>query len=131
MRHVGAVFQANPEVNAFAKLAHWASVETGKARTFALAVLVIVAWAVTGPFFDYSDTWQICINTGTTVVTFLMVFLLQNTQSRDTAAIQLKLDELISSSAAAHNTMIGLEDMTEDQLRQLKERFAAIAANTP
>ncbi len=118
-------------MNAFARLAHWASAETGKARTFGFAVVVIVIWGVTGPLFAFSDTWQLVINTGTTIVTFLMVFLLQNTQSRDTAAIQLKLDELISSSASAHNTMIGLEDMTEEQLRQLKERFAAIAANTP
>ena len=115
----------------FTHIAHWASIETGKSRTFMAAIAIIVVWGLTGPVFAYSDTWQLLINTGTTIVTFLMVFLLQNAQSRDTQAIQLKLDELISSSTAAHNTMIGLEDMTEEQLRDLKVRFAAIAANSP
>jgi len=111
----------------FTHIAHWASIETGKSRTFIAAIAIIVVWGLTGPVFAYSDTWQLLINTGTTIVTFLMVFLLQNAQSRDTQAIQLKLDELIAATATAHNTMIGLEDMTEEQLRQLKERFAIMS----
>ncbi len=130
MRHGCTLFRAASEVSAFTSVAHWASVETGRARTFALAVLVIIVWGVTGPLFGFSDTWQLVINTGTTIITFLMVFLLQNTQSRDTAAIQLKLDELIASSSA-HNKMIGLEDMSEDQLRQIKEKFIKLSANEP
>ena len=90
------------------------------------AIAIIVVWGLTGPVFAYSDTWQLLINTGTTIVTFLMVFLLQNAQSRDTVAIQLKLDELIVATAKAHNKMIGLEDMTEDELRQLKEHFVSL-----
>jgi low affinity Fe/Cu permease len=88
---------------------------------------VILVWAVTGPMFGYSDTWQLIINTGTTIVTFLMVFLMQNTQNRDTAAIQLKLDELIRANKNARNVMLTLEDLTEDQLQRLKEAFARLA----
>ncbi|MBN8898973.1 MAG: low affinity iron permease family protein, partial [Rhodospirillales bacterium] len=86
---------AHPISNAFSKAAHWTATQCGRAPTFMTAVAVIVVWAATGPMFHYSDTWQLIINTGTTIVTFLMVFLIQNTQNRDTAAIQLKLDELI------------------------------------
>ncbi len=99
---------------------------TGKPITFALCVLVVIAWAVTGPVFQFSDAWQLVINTGTTIVTFLMVFLIQNTQNRDGAAIQTKLDELIRSSAA-QNTYIGIEHLTEEELDELRKRCEARA----
>jgi low affinity Fe/Cu permease len=92
------------------------------------ALALIVAWAITGPFFHYSDTWQLIINTSTTIVTFLMVFLLQNTQNRDTAAIQLKLDELIRANQNARNMMLCLEDLSEDDLRKVKATFESLAA---
>jgi low affinity Fe/Cu permease len=94
---------------------------TGKPLTFALSALVVVVWAASGPFFGFSDTWQLIINTGTTIVTFLMVFLIQNTQNRDGAAIQAKLDELIRASAA-QNRYIGIEHLTEDELEDLRQR---------
>jgi len=99
----------------FSRAAHWTGQQCGRASVFMVAV-IIIAWAVTGPFFHYSDTWQLIINTGTTIVTFLMVFLLQNTQNRDTAAIQLKLDELIRANRDARNIMCGLEDLSEEEL---------------
>ena len=92
------------------------------------AVGLIIAWAITGPFFHYSDTWQLIINTSTTIVTFLMVFLLQNTQNRDTVAIQLKLDELIRANQNARNMMLCLEDLSEDELRKVKATFESLAA---
>src|SRR3954466_5419378 len=94
---------------------------TGKPLTFALSVALIILWAVTGPFFGFSDTWQLVINTGTTIVTFLMVFLIQNTQNRDGAAIQAKLDELIRTSAA-QNAFIGIERLTEEELDEIREK---------
>ncbi|MFE1598365.1 low affinity iron permease family protein [Methylobacterium sp. ID0610] len=98
----------------------------GKPATFAVSLVVIVLWAVSGPFFHYSDTWQLIINTGTTIVTFLMVFLIQNTQNRDGAAIQAKLDELIRASAA-QNLYIGIEHLTEEELDSLRARCEARA----
>jgi low affinity Fe/Cu permease len=95
----------------FSQAAHWTGQQCGRASVFMAAVALIIAWAVTGPFFHYSDTWQLIINTSTTIVTFLMVFLLQNTQNRDTAAIQLKLDELIRANQDARNKMLCLEDL--------------------
>jgi low affinity Fe/Cu permease len=94
---------------------------TGRPMTFAVCVLIVVVWAVSGPFFGFSDTWQLIINTGTTIVTFLMVFLIQNTQNRDGAAIQAKLDELIRASAA-QNRYIGIEHLTEEELDDLRQR---------
>lgn len=111
----------------FSHIAQWASLQSGRASTFILACLIIVVWAVTGPMFNYSDTWQLIINTGTTIVTFLMVFLMQNTQNRDTAAVQLKLDELIRANENARNVMLTLEDLTEDQLQRLKDAFSRLA----
>ena len=99
---------------------------TGKPLTFALCVVVVVIWAASGPLFRFSDTWQLVINTGTTIVTFLMVFLIQNTQNRDGAAIQAKLDELIRASAA-QNRYIGIEHLTEEELDELRERCATRA----
>ena len=98
----------------------------GKPMTFAISILVIVVWALTGPMFHYSDTWQLIINTGTTIITFLMVFLIQNTQNRDGAAIQAKLDEIIRASAA-QNRYIGIEQLTEEELDELRERCSTKA----
>lgn len=99
----------------------------GKPGTFLLALGVIVAWVVTGPLFHYSDTWQLVINTSTTIVTFLMVFLIQNTQNRDTAAIQLKLDELIRATQGAHNAILDLEELDEGALEAFRGRYEALA----
>jgi low affinity Fe/Cu permease len=109
----------------FSRAAQWTSQQCGRAYTFIAAILVIFLWAASGPAFGYSDTWQLIINTGTTIITFLMVFLIQNTQNRDTTAIQLKLDELIRANENAQNRMMKLEDLTENQIKQLKESLAA------
>ena len=103
----------------FTELATHVAHATGRPMAFLLCVLVIIAWAVSGPFFGFSDTWQLVINTGTTIVTFLMVFLIQNTQNRDGAAIQAKLDELIRTSAA-QNVYIGIERLTEEELNEIR-----------
>jgi low affinity Fe/Cu permease len=117
--------QANAWYSRFAKsTAHF----TGRPRVFVVAVLVIAAWVLTGPVFHYSDTWQLVINTGTTIVTFLMVFLIQNTQNRDTEAIQLKLDELIRATQGAHNALLDLEELEEDTLESFRRRYQALAA---
>jgi low affinity Fe/Cu permease len=99
----------------------------GKPIVFLLAVGVIVVWIVTGPLFGFSDTWQLVINTGTTVITFLMVFLIQNTQNRDTEAIQIKLDELIRATAGAHNALLDLEEMDELLLDQFRAKYQTLA----
>lgn len=95
---------------------------------FILAVAVIAAWIVTGPLFGFSDTWQLVINTGTTIVTFLMVFLIQNTQNRDTEAIQVKLDELIRATKGADNALLDLEELDEDDLDAFRAKYEALAA---
>jgi low affinity Fe/Cu permease len=105
----------------FTALSGFVARMSGKPATFLMAVGVVLLWAVTGPLFHFSDTWQLVINTGTTIVTFLMVFLIQNTQNRDGAAIQTKLDELIRASAA-QNLYIGIEHLTEDELEELRNR---------
>jgi low affinity Fe/Cu permease len=105
----------------FSQIATVTSREAGRAWVFVFALAIIVAWAVTGPFFNFSDTWQLVINTGTTIVTFLMVFLIQNSQNRDAAAIQVKLDELIRVSKA-QNSFIGLEHLTEEELEEIRRR---------
>lgn len=110
----------------FANAANWSSHAAGKAATFLLALGVVVVWGITGPLFNFSDTWQLVINTGTTIVTFLMVFLIQNSQNRDSAAIQVKLDELIRVSAV-HNSIVGIEHLTEEELEELRERCEARA----
>lgn len=99
----------------------------GQPATFVLAVAVLLIWAATGPVFDYNDSWQLVINTGTTIITFLMVFLIQNTQNRDAVAMHLKLDELIRALKGARDQLIDIEDMTEEELDRLRERFVAMA----
>jgi len=100
---------------------------TGKPVTFALAVLIILVWAVTGPIFHYSDTWQLIINTGTTIVTFLMVFLIQNTQNRDGAALQAKLDELIRAHQDARDAYMGIEKLDEVEVEKMREDCGEVA----
>jgi low affinity Fe/Cu permease len=100
---------------------------SGRPATFAWAVLLIIAWLVSGPLFGFSDTWQLVINTATTIVTFLMVFLIQNTQNRDTEAIQVKLDELIRATQGAHNALLDLEELEEKELDRFRERYAKMA----
>lgn len=96
---------------------------TGQPLAFIVALCVIVFWSVTGPLFGYSDTWQLVINTGTTIITFLMVFVIQNAQNRDSAAIQAKLDELIRANDAARNEFIGIEHLTEQELDQIRKQL--------
>jgi low affinity Fe/Cu permease len=110
----------------FGDLANSTAQAAGRASTFTAAVAVVLIWAVTGPLFGFSDTWQLVINTGTTIVTFLMVFLIQNSQNRDSAAIQVKLDELIRVSAA-RNSLVGIEHLTADELEALREKCEARA----
>jgi low affinity Fe/Cu permease len=111
----------------FGDLANKTSQLAGRATTFIVAAAVEINWAVTGPLFGYSDTWQLVINTGTTIVTFLMVFLIQNSQNRDSAAIQVKLDELIRTSAA-HNSFVGIEHLTDEELEDIRTKCEARAA---
>ena len=111
----------------FRRIAARTSHGVGSPWAFVVAFGVIFVWAVTGPVFHYSDTWQLVINTGTTVVTFLMVFLIQNTQNRDSHALHLKLDELIRANVLARNRLMGLEDLTDAELDELHREFAALA----
>src|SRR6266540_2161564 len=111
----------------FSRLAKRTSYIAGHPLGFGIAVLIILAWAVVGPLFNFSDTWQLVINTGTTIVTFLMVFLVQNTQNRDSAAIQLKLDELIRAMEGAHNACLDLEELSEEELHLLRDRYETLA----
>lgn len=111
--------------NRFSKaVAHLA----GQPVTFFLAVLTIVSWAVTGPMFGFSNTWQLVINTGTTILTFLMVFLIQNTQNRDSQAVQLKLDELIRATRGAHNALLDLEELEDAELELIRRQYGELAA---
>src|SRR5690349_15831236 len=110
----------------FASVANTTSQAAGRASTFILASAVIVVWGISGPLFKFSDTWQLVINTGTTIVTFLMVFLIQNSQNRDSAAIQVKLDELIRVSAA-RNSLVGIEHLTDDEIEELRTKCEARA----
>jgi low affinity Fe/Cu permease len=111
----------------FSKFASYLSTMTGRPATFVLAVFLVVAWAITGPVFHYSDTWQLVINTSTTIVTFLMVFLIQNTQNRDTAAMQIKLDELIRAMDGAHNALLDLEELEEKDLSRFRKHYEKLA----
>ena len=113
----------------FDRFARWTEHRLGHPAVFVMACLSIVLWGVTGPFFGWSDTWQLVINTGTTIVTFLMVFVIQNAQNRDTRALQLKLDELIRVNAAARNTLMGLEERPESDIKELKSKLADAPAS--
>lgn len=112
----------------FGSLARGIATLVGRPSAFALAVLAVLLWAATGPLFHFSDTWQLIINTSTTIITFLMVFVIQNTQNRDTAAIQIKLDELIRATQGAHNAILDLEQLDEEQLAAYLKRYEALAA---
>ena len=115
----------------FSKIAQRAAHESGRPWAFITAIAVVLIWGVTGPIFGYSDTWQLVINTGTTIVTFLMVFLIQNAQNRDTQAIQLKLDELIRATEGAQNRLIALETQSEETLEQVKAELAEACEAQP
>jgi low affinity Fe/Cu permease len=116
-----------PQKNTFGRLASACATGAGQPAVFVIAVLVIVVWAVLGPIFHYSDTWQLVINTGTTIVTFLMVFLIQNSQNRDGHAIQIKLDEIIRALEGAHNVLLDLEELSESDLVRIRKRYHELA----
>ena len=111
----------------FNRFAKCTSRVTGKPISFVLAIVVVIAWAATGPIFAFSDTWQLVINTGTTIITFLMVFLLQNTQYRDSEAIQIKLDELIRVIEGAHNALLELEELDQTELDRIRAEYRKLA----
>ena len=113
--------------SAFTHFAKWAARATGRPGAFIGTALIIVLWGLTGPIFDFSATWQLVINTGTTVITFLMVFLIQNTQNRDTEAMQIKLDELIRAVESAQNTVLDLEELDEDELDRIRAEYEELA----
>ena len=119
----------NGKQSGFRRLAIRTAEICGKPATFATAVLIVIVWGLSGPFFHYSDTWQLVINTGTTIVTFLMVFLIQATQNRDTAAIQLKLDELIMATRKARDHIAAAEDLSDEELELLKKQVKVRKAN--
>ena len=116
-----------PSNSWFGRFAKATSRAAGRPATFLLAMGVVLVWAATGPLFGYSDTWQLVINTGTTVITFLMVFLIQATQNRDAEALQVKLDELIRATEGAHNALLDLEDIDEEQMDRIRDRYAKLA----
>jgi low affinity Fe/Cu permease len=133
----GAVFAANGNVHimrkspspssTFTRLAQWCSTAAGRPAAFVTAVGLIAVWLITGPLFGYSDTWQLIINTGTTIITFLMVFLIQNSQNRDTQAVQIKLDELIRAMKGAHVALLDLENLSEEELRAIRKDYSELA----
>jgi low affinity Fe/Cu permease len=116
------------KASVYTRAARWIAQLSGRPATFLLAVGAIVVWIVTGPLFGFSDTWQLVINTGTTIITFLMVFLIQNTQNRDTTAMQLKLDELIRATRGAHLSLLDLEELEEKELSAFVKQYEALAA---
>jgi len=118
---------AERKISLFTKFAKWTARHTGKPSTFVAAVLIIVIWGITGPIFKFSDTWQLVINTGTTIITFLMVFLIQNTQNRDSEAVQVKLDELIRSIKEARNEVLDLEELDEKDLDKIRAQYLKLA----
>ena len=114
--------------NAFRFCSNWISLAVGSPWAFGIASLIVIVWAITGPKFHYSDTWQLVINTGTTIVTFLMVFLIQNTQNRDTRAVHLKLDELLRAVRGARNSLMNLESLSDEELDRLQKEFERLRA---
>ena len=117
-------------VGRFDRLARWVERQVGSPISFLVATAVVLIWAVSGPFFGWTDTWQLVINTGTTIVTFLMVFLIQSTQSRDTRALHLKLDKQIRVIKVARNSLMNLEDMSEVEIQEIKETFDRVIATS-
>lgn len=115
--------------NFFTKISNWVSRKAGHPAAFFLACAIILAWVITGPIFHFSDTWQLIINTATTIVTFLMVFLIQSTQNRDTIALQLKLDELIYVTKKAHNALLDIEELSDGELDLIRKNYKTIAAH--
>ena len=113
--------------NLFERFSNWATIATGSSAAFISAVAVIIIWLVTGPVFNYSDTWQLIINTGTTIITFLMVFLIQKSQNKDSKAVHLKLNELLASHQGASNRMVDIEDLTEQELDQLHKFYVQLS----
>ncbi|UEG52085.1 low affinity iron permease family protein [Mucilaginibacter daejeonensis] len=111
----------------FERFANWATAATGSSAAFILAAIVVVVWAVTGPVFKYSETWQLVINTGTTIITFLMVFLIQKAQNKDSRAVHLKLNELIAAMEGASNRMVNIEDLSEKELEQIHEFYVRLS----
>ena len=112
----------------FSYIARRIAVLSGRPATFLLALSAVILWGLSGPLFDYSNTWQLIINTTTTIITFLMVFIIQNTQNRDTEAMQIKLDELIRATQGAHTSLLDLEELEEEQLERYRKRYEALAA---
>ncbi len=111
----------------FRKVAYKTAEAVGSAPAFLIALTIVIVWGVTGPIFGYSDTWQLVINTGATIVTFLMVFLIQHTQNRDAKVLQLKIDELIRALSAARNKLVGLEDLPDEEIERLQKEFQRLA----
>jgi low affinity Fe/Cu permease len=120
----------SPGRTVFDRFARWTERQLGRSVTFALAVLSVILWGTTGPVFGWSDTWQLVINTGTTIVTFLMVFVIQNAQNRDTQALQLKLDELIRVNTEARNSLMGLEEKSESEVENIKSGLVDFVCST-
>ncbi len=116
-----------PNKNLFERFSNWATMATGSSAAFIIAIAIILIWIVTGPIFKYSDTWQLIINTGTTIVTFLMVFLIQKSQNKDSKAVHLKLNELLASHQGASNRMVDIEDLTEKELDQLHKYYVKLS----
>ncbi len=115
--------------NYFERLSNAITRATGTPTAFLIALVIVIIWAVTGPIFNYSDTWQLVINTGTTIITFLMVFLIQQSQNKDTVAVHLKLNELLASNAQADNKLVNAEELTGEELKLLKKLYARMNAN--
>src|ERR1051325_5981143 len=118
---------ARKNLSWFTRAAKWASHKAGRPSTFMIALAIILIWAITGPLFHFSDTWQLVINTSTTIITFLMVFLIQNTQNRDTEALQIKLDELIRAIESAHNVVLDLEELDDAELDEIRKDYLKLA----
>lgn len=118
---------ANRKQSLFEKFANWATTFTGSSPAFIGAALIVIIWAISGPFFKFSETWQLVINTGTTIITFLMVFLIQKAQNKDSKAIQIKLNELIASNENASNRIVDIEDLTEKELDQLHRYYEMLS----
>jgi len=125
---IGTYHEKAPQWNnRFSRFSRWSSFITGRPLAFNVAIFIILVWVVSGPIFGFSDTWQLMINTATTIVTFLMVFLIQHTQNKDTEAMQVKLDELIRSIDGAHNALLNLEELEEEELELFRKRYLFLA----